>query len=117
MCHLKLSERMCKVVVSKVVHSEDVVRKAAARALAAAVKQNRKQITMVLQELLELYQDKLYVSLHREDVALIIFFSSDFCHGQHFLTPSDLSVAFIEAHTNHCINETLQKDLEMCKLL
>jgi len=63
-CELEFSERMCNVVVNKVVHSEEVVRNSAARALAAAVKHNRKHISMVVKELLGLYQDKLFVSLH-----------------------------------------------------
>ncbi len=50
------------MIVEDLVHDEEVVREAAAEALAAAIEKNRDQVECTLSQLLELYEDKLYVS-------------------------------------------------------
>ena len=50
------------MIVKDTVHNEAVIRQAVASGLAAAVAEHTDQVSIIMDQLLELYQDKLYVS-------------------------------------------------------
>ena len=61
---LTLDPEICSLIVSEdVIHDESVIREAAARALVAALADNRGYAEAILNQLLALYEEKLYVSV------------------------------------------------------
>ena len=59
---LQCEEELCSLLVEDVVHEQSAVRQAAAEGLASAIKQHPEQIDTILQLLLNVYSEQLYVS-------------------------------------------------------
>ena len=60
---LEVDDRLCTALVDDIIHPEGVVRESAAKALSATLQQHPDFVSAILQQLLELYEEKLYVSL------------------------------------------------------
>ena len=58
---LQVESELCMMLVDEVVHKEQVVREAAAAAIANAIECHPDYVEAVLQELLDVYDAKLYV--------------------------------------------------------
>lgn len=58
---MNCESELCAMLVDDVVHEQEVVRQAAAQALAAAVEEHPDQVDTILQLLLSVYEDKAYV--------------------------------------------------------
>ncbi|XP_013411317.1 eIF-2-alpha kinase activator GCN1 [Lingula anatina] len=59
---LQLEEELCSLLPNDVIHSEAVIREAAADALAAALKEFPEQVPLVLEQLMDKYREKLYLA-------------------------------------------------------
>lgn len=59
---LELDPGLCSLLIGDVIHHEEAVRQAGAEALSRAVAQYSRQAAQVLGKLMEIYQEKLYVS-------------------------------------------------------
>lgn len=59
---LELQPDICSVLIKDVIHYEEAVRQAGAEALSKGVEQYRSQTREVMNKLMEIYQEKLYVS-------------------------------------------------------
>lgn len=59
---LELQPDICSVLIKDVIHHEEAVRQAGAEALSKGVEEYRSQTRDVMTKLMELYQEKLYVS-------------------------------------------------------
>lgn len=60
---LELVPELCPLLIKDVTHHEETVRAATAEALSSAVSQYQEESATVLSQLIELYQQKLYVSV------------------------------------------------------
>ena len=60
---LELDEELCSLMIEDVIHHEAVVRESTAEALAACVATHSDHIEAVLQQLIAVYQEKLFVCL------------------------------------------------------
>ncbi len=59
---LCLEAELCTMMVADIIHDESVVRQSSAEALSSALSTHQDYLPAVLQELLEVYEEKLYVS-------------------------------------------------------
>jgi hypothetical protein len=59
---LSLAPEVCTMLVDNTVHAESCIRTAAAEALATALEQHPHYLDMAMSRLLEMYEEKLYVS-------------------------------------------------------
>ena len=62
---LELEAELCNKLVMDTTHHEEVIRQAGAVALANALAENPEYVPVVLQQLMDVYKEKLYVSFFR----------------------------------------------------
>ena len=61
-----VAAKLCSLMIADVIHDEAVVRESTAEALAACLATHGNRIDTVLQQLIEVYEEKLYVSVTTE---------------------------------------------------
>ena len=73
---LELEAELCNRLVMDTTHHEEVIRQAGAVALANALAENPEYVPVVLQQLMDAYEEKLFVSF----LAHLVFYQTSLCN-------------------------------------